>query len=235
VIDYLAKRCKWCGADVIDSPTKHRQFCDNNNVCCNAYSRAKKRGKAKRSSLTVCRARAQRWVKLWEWGKAGSTVDNIRVSRDEVIRASGQTVECIRDFSDQISEKPLTFSTLLDHIRKEKVTVDRIIERRKETRLVKDVHQPCFSRCLHCGTEFTDVKGRPTLSSFAFCDETLLVASSCKRAWLAAHPEVSKWSGPVPEPTPVITGWERGEIEHRGRAGLRRIKRGKDQEAFIIK
>lgn len=42
-------------------------------------------------------------------------------------------------------------------------------------------------------------------------------------------------SGPVPEPTPTITGWERGEVEHRGRSGLRRIERAKDQEAIAIK
>ena len=39
----------------------------------------------------------------------------------------------------------------------------------------------------------------------------------------------------VPEPTPTITGWERGDVEHRGRNGLRRIERRKDQAAFKIK
>jgi hypothetical protein len=39
----------------------------------------------------------------------------------------------------------------------------------------------------------------------------------------------------VPEPTPTITGWERGEVEHKGRAGLRRIKRNNDQKAILIR
>lgn len=229
-IDYLAKRCKWCGADVEDSPTKHRQFCDNNNVCCNAYSRAKKRGKAKRSSLAVCQSRANRWLQIWEWGKAGSTVDNIRVSRDEVIRASGQTVECILTFvDDNTRSKGFTF----DRARKEKLTLDRIVERRKEIQLVKD-HGQKFSRCMQCGTEFTD-QGRPVVSAFAFCGETQLVAGSCKKAWLVAHPETCKPSDPVPEPTPMVTGWERGEVEHKSRAGIRRIERKKDQPAFAVK
>jgi hypothetical protein len=40
VIDFLVKRCKWCGAVIFNSPTKPRTFCDNNNVCCNAFSRS---------------------------------------------------------------------------------------------------------------------------------------------------------------------------------------------------
>jgi hypothetical protein len=139
VIDLLANYCKWCGECIFDSSTKPRMFCDNNNVCCNAYSRAKKRGKAKRSSFAVCQARAKMWLRIWEWGKAGSTVDNIRVSRDEVIRASGQTVECTRDFSDRINNKSLlTFTTPEDHIRKVKMTLNRIVERRKAKQKGKD-------------------------------------------------------------------------------------------------
>ena len=38
----------------------------------------------------------------------------------------------------------------------------------------------------------------------------------------------------VPEPTPTVTGWEHGEVEHKSRAGVRRIERGKEQEAFAI-
>jgi hypothetical protein len=40
VIDFLSKRCKWCGEYIFDSSTKPRKFCDNNNRCCNAYSRS---------------------------------------------------------------------------------------------------------------------------------------------------------------------------------------------------
>jgi hypothetical protein len=43
VIDYLSHKCKWCGAEILDSATKRRKFCNNDNVCCNAYSRDKKR------------------------------------------------------------------------------------------------------------------------------------------------------------------------------------------------
>jgi hypothetical protein len=43
VVDYLLQECKWCGEVIIDSSTKRRKFCNNGNVCCNAYSRDKKR------------------------------------------------------------------------------------------------------------------------------------------------------------------------------------------------
>jgi len=39
VINYLANSCKWCCEYIFDSSTKPRKFCDNNNVCCNNYSR----------------------------------------------------------------------------------------------------------------------------------------------------------------------------------------------------
>lgn len=39
VIDYLANDCKWCGEVIFNSSTKPRSFCDNNNRCCNNYSR----------------------------------------------------------------------------------------------------------------------------------------------------------------------------------------------------
>lgn len=45
-----------------------------------------------------------------------------------------------------------------------------------------------FSRCTFCDSEFVDTLGGPTLSSFAFCGESLLVTGECKRAWLAALP-----------------------------------------------
>jgi hypothetical protein len=62
-----------------------------------------------------------------------------------------------------------------------------------------------FSRCLHCRTEFVDGQGRPVVSGFAFCGETLLVAGECKKAWLAwVNDSVSKPTGPVPEPCPVL-------------------------------
>jgi hypothetical protein len=52
VIDYLAKWCKWCGAVIFDSSTKPRMFCDNNNVCCNAFSRShRKPASAKKLKL----------------------------------------------------------------------------------------------------------------------------------------------------------------------------------------
>jgi hypothetical protein len=56
--------------------------------------------------------------------------------------------------------------------------------------LVKDPHQQQFSRCLFCGTEFTDGKGRETLSNFAFCGETSLISGECKRAWIGSQPQV---------------------------------------------
>ena len=49
-----------------------------------------------------------------------------------------------------------------------------------------------FSRCLRCGTDFIDDKGRPTPASFAFCGERPEVAGQCKRAWLAEHPNGMK-------------------------------------------
>lgn len=42
VMDFLIKRCKWCAKEIFDSSTKPRIFCNNNNVCCNAYSRHKR-------------------------------------------------------------------------------------------------------------------------------------------------------------------------------------------------
>jgi len=39
VIDFLANRCRWCGEYIFDSATKPRSFCNNNNVCCNKFSR----------------------------------------------------------------------------------------------------------------------------------------------------------------------------------------------------
>jgi hypothetical protein len=39
VIDFLANRCRWCGEYIFDSATKPRRFCNNNNVCCNKFSR----------------------------------------------------------------------------------------------------------------------------------------------------------------------------------------------------
>lgn len=39
VIDYLANTCKWCGEVIFNSSTKPRTFCNNNNLCCNNYSR----------------------------------------------------------------------------------------------------------------------------------------------------------------------------------------------------
>jgi hypothetical protein len=73
-------------------------------------------------------------LRIWEWGKAGSTVDNIKVSRDEVIRASGQTVDYLFFDNDTIGTR--------------KLTVDRINVLREEKRWVKDVNQQ-FTRCLH--------------------------------------------------------------------------------------
>src|ERR1700730_16066580 len=48
VIDYLIKRCKWCNKEILDSSTKPRMFCDNNNSCCSSYSRKERNKVAKR-------------------------------------------------------------------------------------------------------------------------------------------------------------------------------------------
>lgn len=60
-----------------------------------------------------------------------------------------------------------------------------------------------FSRCLFCNTEFTDAKGKSTLSSFAFCGETLYKVGNCKRLWLAsrhvAQPVKPKFNMVTPE------------------------------------
>jgi hypothetical protein len=76
-----------------------------------------------------------------------------------------------------------------------------------------------FSRCLQCGTEFVDEKGRATLSGFAFCGETATANGNCKQEWLAVHPETSelgKLTAP-PEPTPIA-------FEHHKKSEARSIR-----------
>lgn len=156
VIDYLSHNCKWCGEVIFNSSTKPRTFCDNNNRCCNNYSR---RG----VNRTV-----------WEALK--------RASRTPLVA------------HDEPSFAP--------------TMVRQVIGTK------------------HGEVEVIRVKPM-----------RLFPSAKKQRGGVGMCPKGKELgvNTPLPEPTPTVTGWERGEVEHRGRAGLRRIKRGKDQEAFVIK
>lgn len=67
-----------------------------------------------------------------------------------------------------------------------------------------------ISRCLDCGNPFVDGNGKPTLSRFEFCGETILTTGPCKLAWLARHPsvcEIPKSESRLQQVTPEDVDW----------------------------
>jgi hypothetical protein len=138
-----------------------------------------------RSSLKVCKTRAQRWMKMLEDSSLGyDKAWMVTVSKREV--GTMQTTGFAHgDGAGKVTILKKTLVPLKTHRGK---------DRPQPIRKVRQAH--------------------------LFQDELLKVKNS-------------SLSTSVPEPTPTITGWET-EVEHRGRNGLRRIERGKEQDAIAI-
>jgi hypothetical protein len=70
-----------------------------------------------------------------------------------------------------------------------------------------------FSRCMECGEEFVDGDGEPTISEFAFCDESLLQQGDCKREWLKGHLPACELPKQEPKSVDAVTAHSEGEYQ----------------------
>jgi hypothetical protein len=165
VVDYLLKLCKWCGEEIVDSATKPRKFCNNDNVCCNNSSR--------HGGITKT-----------EWNQK-------RLAHTTRRTSNGQYVTVMQRVD--VGAKTSTFA-------------------HKEGVATKSVVKPVL----------VWVDGQA--DGGCFVADAVMVPQRPEPQPGPTHHTIDVNDRPaVPEPTPTITGWEQGKVEHKARRKTGRL------------